>query len=140
MWYDAWRNSHRQIRQGANAEFYCGLLILLTWGFVFQKIYWPSTSFIVAFMIGFYLLYVFINIGLFAIAIQCCWKKISTTQFTLYMTIFNLGRVIGGKLVGTMILSLCCLLICNRMQFIQRDNRRYKIRFHSFNDNKSPPG
>ncbi len=81
---------------------YCGLLILLICGFAFQKVYWPETSFIVAFMIGFQVLYVFTNIGLFAIGMQCCWKKISATQFTLYMTIFNLGRVVGAKLVGTM--------------------------------------
>lgn len=81
---------------------YCGLLILLIFGFAFQKMYWPATSFVIAFMIGFQVLYVFTNIGLFAIGMQCCWKKISATQFTLYMTIFNVGRVVGAKLVGTM--------------------------------------
>ncbi len=81
---------------------YCGLLIVLIFGFAFQKIYWPATSFIIAFMIGFQMLYVFTNIGLFAIGMQCCWKKISATQFTLYMTIFNVGRVVGARLVGTM--------------------------------------
>jgi len=31
---------------------------------------------------------------------QFCWKKISATQFTLYMTVANIGRVVGAKLVG----------------------------------------
>ncbi len=76
------------------------LLIILTCGLAFQKIYWTSTSFISAFMIAFQVLYVFVNIGIFAIGMQCCWKKISATQFTLYMTISNMGRIVGAKLIG----------------------------------------
>ncbi len=30
----------------------------------------------------------------------CCWKKVSATQFTIYMTIGNLGRITGAKLIG----------------------------------------
>jgi PAT family beta-lactamase induction signal transducer AmpG len=33
---------------------------------------------------------------------ECCWKKVSATQFTLYMTIGNLGRIAGAKLIGPM--------------------------------------
>ena len=45
-------------------------------------------------------LYVFTSIGFFAIAMQCCWKKVSASQFTLYMTISNLGRIAGAYLIG----------------------------------------
>ncbi len=79
---------------------YFFLAVLSTCGLAFQKMYWPATSFIVAFMIAFQLLYVFSSICVFAIGMQCCWKKISATQFTLYMTICNMGRVVGAKLIG----------------------------------------
>ncbi len=79
---------------------YCGLLIVIICGLAFQKMYWPATSFIIAFMIAFQVLYVFTSIDMFAIGMQCCWKKISATQFTLYMTIANMGRVVGAKLIG----------------------------------------
>ena len=31
---------------------------------------------------------------------QCCWKKVSASQFTLYMTIANLGRIALAALIG----------------------------------------
>ena len=83
-------------------KIYFGLVIVLICGLTFQKMYWQATSFIMAFMIGFQVLYVFSLIGIFAIGMQCCWKKISATQFTLYMTVANIGRVVGAKLVGPM--------------------------------------
>lgn len=61
---------------------------------------WPEKWFISAFMIAFKTLYVFNSIGMFALAMQFCWKRVSATQFTLYMTISNLGRLIGAKLIG----------------------------------------
>jgi PAT family beta-lactamase induction signal transducer AmpG len=76
------------------------LLILLTSGLVFLKMYWINTWFISGFMIIYQILYVFTCIGLFATAMECCWKKVSATQFTLYMTIGNMGRIVGAKLIG----------------------------------------
>jgi MFS transporter, PAT family, beta-lactamase induction signal transducer AmpG len=29
-----------------------------------------------------------------------CWKKVSASQFTLYMTISNLGRIVLAALIG----------------------------------------
>ena len=43
---------------------------------------------------------VFASIGIFAMAMQCCWKKVSASQFTLYMTIGNLGRIAFAALIG----------------------------------------
>ena len=79
---------------------YCILFIILSSVLVLAKAYWIHKGFITAFMVIFQVLYVFSNIGFFAAAMECCWKKISATQFTLYMTISNLGRITGAKLVG----------------------------------------
>jgi len=76
------------------------LLIVLTSGLAFLKMYWANNWFISGFMIFYQLLYVFSSIGIFATGMQCCWKKVSATQFTLYMTISNLGRIAGAKLIG----------------------------------------
>ena len=51
-------------------------------------------------MLLFNIVSVFASIGVFAIAMQCCWKKVSASQFTLYMTIANLGRIALAALIG----------------------------------------
>lgn len=79
---------------------YFFVLIVLTCGLAFLKMYWHSTWFISSFMIIYQVLYVFACIGIFAIAMECCWKKVSASQFTLYMTLGNLGRIVGAKLIG----------------------------------------
>ncbi|MEO6669481.1 MAG: MFS transporter [Ferruginibacter sp.] len=76
------------------------LLIFLTSSLAFLKMYWINTWFISGFMILYQILYVFTCIGLFATAMQCCWKKVSATQFTLYMTVGNMGRIVGAKMIG----------------------------------------
>ncbi len=81
---------------------YFFLLILLTSGLAFLKMYWPDILFISGFMIVYQVLYVFTTIGIFATGMQCCWKKVSATQFTLYMTVANMGRIVGAKLIGPM--------------------------------------
>jgi PAT family beta-lactamase induction signal transducer AmpG len=81
-------------------NFYIFLQIVLTSGLAFFKIYWINAWFINSYMIIYQVLYVFTSIGLFAAGMQCCWKKVSASQFTLYMTIGNLGRIVGAKLIG----------------------------------------
>ena len=66
----------------------------------FSKAYWNDRSFIYAFMMVYNVLYTFSCIGIFAIAMQCCWKKVSASQFTLYMTLSNLGRMAFIALIG----------------------------------------
>ena len=51
-------------------------------------------------MMAYNILYTFACVGVFAIAMQCCWKKVSASQFTLYMTISNLGRIALAALIG----------------------------------------
>ena len=75
-------------------------MVLITAALAFLKTYWISTTFIYGFMIIYNVLYTFSCIGIFSIAMQCCWKKVSASQFTLYMTISNLGRIALAALIG----------------------------------------
>ncbi len=79
---------------------YFFLLITVISLLAFLKNYWGNHWFISGFMVLYQILYVFSTIGIFATAMQCCWKKVSATQFTLYMTISNIGRIVGAKSVG----------------------------------------
>lgn len=42
----------------------------------------------------------FSTIAVFTVCMAHCWKRVSATQFTLYMTISNLGRSAGAASVG----------------------------------------
>ena len=75
-------------------------MVIITAALSYFKIYWVNTTFIFSFMVIYNLLYTFACIGIFAIAMQCCWKKVSASQFTLYMTIANLGRIALAALIG----------------------------------------
>ena len=61
---------------------------------------WNKSFFITGYIALFNLLFTFIAIGLFATAMQLCWKGISALQFTLYMAIYNLGQTAGAALIG----------------------------------------
>jgi MFS transporter, PAT family, beta-lactamase induction signal transducer AmpG len=74
--------------------------IAITSLFALLPQYWIYKWFVCGFMIAYQLLFVFTSIGIFATAMQCCWKKVSATQFTLYMAISNLGRTTGAKSIG----------------------------------------
>ena len=75
-------------------------MVIITAALSYFKIYWVNTTFIFSFMIIYNMLYTFACIGIFAIAMQCCWKKVSASQFTLYMTIANLGRIALAAMIG----------------------------------------
>ena len=75
-------------------------MALLTAVFAFSRPYWGHMSFVYSFMIIYNILYTFACIGIFAIAMACCWKKVSASQFTLYMTLSNLGRIALAALIG----------------------------------------
>lgn len=64
---------------------------------VYWNYYWLATSFVVLYNI----LYVFIMVGILAIAMELCWKKISASQFTFYMAISNFGWITGSAIIGT---------------------------------------
>lgn len=75
-------------------------MVLLTAALSFLKMHWVNKIFIYSFMMIYNVLYTFACIGIFAIAMQCCWKKVSASQFTMYMTIGNLGRIALAALIG----------------------------------------
>jgi PAT family beta-lactamase induction signal transducer AmpG len=68
---------------------------------VFLKTYWTETAFIYGFIIVYRWLNAFAKIGVYAIAMQCCSKLISASQFTFYMTIGALGSMVGATLIGS---------------------------------------
>ena len=61
---------------------------------------WPNAAFITGCIGAFCLINTLTFIGLLALAMQCCWPRISAVQFTAYMTIFNLGSAAGAALLG----------------------------------------
>ena len=81
-----------------NVYFFCMVASTVTLALI--KSHWVNAAFIYGFMLIFNIMNVFASIGVFAIAMQCCWKKVSASQFTLYMTIGNLGRIALAALIG----------------------------------------
>ena len=66
----------------------------------FSKTYWNNYWFSAGFVIVYNIFYVFIMVGFLAIAMELCWKKISASQFTLYMAISNFGWITGSAIIG----------------------------------------
>jgi len=79
---------------------YLSFLIILVSAMAFLKDLWQNDLFVAGFIIGFYVLLTFTTIAIFASAMQLCWKRVSATQFTLYMAISNLGLAAGAALLG----------------------------------------
>ncbi|MDI6804589.1 MAG: MFS transporter, partial [Bacteroidota bacterium] len=79
---------------------YLLFLIGLAFAMTFMKSYWHHETMIYGFFGGFFVLETFMTIAVFATAMQLCWKRISATQFTLYMAISNLGHSAGSALLG----------------------------------------
>jgi PAT family beta-lactamase induction signal transducer AmpG len=66
----------------------------------FYHEFWTSTKFMYSYMLLYNILFTYSCIGIFAIAMNCCWKKVSASQFTLYMTLSNLGRLALAACIG----------------------------------------
>jgi PAT family beta-lactamase induction signal transducer AmpG len=81
-------------------------LILVVIVFTSMKNYWVHEVFVYGFFAGFFILDTFITIAVFATAMQLCWKRISATQFTLFMAIANLGLAAGARLLGPLTSNL----------------------------------
>jgi len=78
----------------------CFISVILV--MTFMKSYWHSDILTNGFFLGFFILDTFIMIAVFATAMELCWKRISATQFTLYMAISNIGLAVGAKLLGSL--------------------------------------
>ncbi|MBC7409883.1 MAG: MFS transporter [Arcicella sp.] len=76
------------------------LIVSLVLALKFAGDYWQNTNMLYGFIITYRLLNAFAKIGVFAIAMQCCSKNISASQFTIFMTMGAMGSIAGAFLVG----------------------------------------
>jgi PAT family beta-lactamase induction signal transducer AmpG len=74
------------------------VLIVLTAILAFSEGRWNAPYFIGGYMLVFKPSSRFAAIAF--TAMQCCWKRISALQFTLFMAIYNLGQTAGAALIG----------------------------------------
>ena len=79
---------------------YFFLLISLVLALSFAEAYWHNSDMLYGFIITYRMINAFAKIGLFAIAMQCCSKNVSASQFTLFMTMGAVGSIAGASLVG----------------------------------------
>lgn len=79
---------------------YFMLIISLVLALNFAGNYWQNTTTLYGFIIVYRLINAFAKIGVFAIAMQCCSKNISASQFTIFMTMGAVGSIAGASLVG----------------------------------------
>jgi PAT family beta-lactamase induction signal transducer AmpG len=75
-------------------------IILSTSALALLTTYWTNRVFIHGFIIAYRWLNAFAKIGVYAIAMECCSKKVSASQFTFYMTIGAVGSMVGATLIG----------------------------------------
>lgn len=73
-----------------------GMVILLD----VSKSYWHNTNLLYGFIVTYRLFNAFAKIGVFAIAMQCCSRNVSASQFTIYMTMGAMGSIAGAALIG----------------------------------------
>lgn len=79
---------------------YLLMIMLLTSALVFLKMYWTNAPFVYGFIVVYRWFNAFAKIGVYAVAMQCCSRKISASQFTLFMTLGATGSMVGATLIG----------------------------------------
>ena len=105
---------------------------------VFLEKFWQNSFFISGFIAVFSVSVTLINIGVFALAMKLCWKRISAFQFTFYMTIFNGGLIAGAALLGFLdfffgwnmlfiVFSVLVLMAFILLRFINTGEHRQQI-------------
>jgi len=81
-------------------KIFLGSTLVLVLTMALTSSFWTSPGVVVGFIVGFYVLFVCYTVSVFATAMQLCWKRVSATQFTLYMAVSNLGLAVGPVLFG----------------------------------------
>lgn len=76
------------------------IIIALALLLVFVKAVSTNTVFMDGFIITYRIFNAFAKIGVFAIAMQCCSRNVSASQFTLYMSFGATGSIAGSALLG----------------------------------------
>ena len=79
--------------------YFLGIMVITT-ALAVMTTYWTNSVFIHGFIIVYRWLNAFAKIGVYAIAMECCSKKVSASQFTFYMTIGAVGSMVGATLIG----------------------------------------
>jgi len=79
---------------------YATIWMLAFGGFLFYQSMWFTTGIASLIIFGLTAMEIFTFIAVFALCMAHCWKRVSATQFTLYMTVGNLGRSAGSGAVG----------------------------------------
>jgi PAT family beta-lactamase induction signal transducer AmpG len=114
------------------------LIALLSISMVLAESLWKNNQIIIAFIAIFCSLLTLINIGVLALAMHLCWKRISAIQFTFCMTVFNTGLSAGAALFGFMrqfinwnmlFLVFACLVIIASvfLKFIKTNKHREQV-------------
>jgi MFS transporter, PAT family, beta-lactamase induction signal transducer AmpG len=63
---------------------------------------WKTSGYVSTFVAVYCVLRTLIYIGVLALAMHLCWKRISAIQFTFCMTVFNAGLASGAALLGSL--------------------------------------
>ncbi|MBO0952536.1 MFS transporter [Fibrella forsythiae] len=79
--------------------YFLGIMGIAT-AFALLTDYWTDRVFVHGFIIVYRWLNAFAKIGVYAIAMECCSRKVSASQFTFYMTIGAVGSMVGATLIG----------------------------------------
>lgn len=79
---------------------YAFLWLLTLSGFLFYESAWFSGALVSFIIFAAASAYIFTTIASFTTCMTHCWKRVSATQFTLYMTLSNLGRSAGSGSAG----------------------------------------
>lgn len=114
------------------------LIALLSISMVLTESLWKNNQIIIAFIAIFCSLLTLINIGVLALAMHLCWKRISAIQFTFCMTVFNTGLSAGAALFGfirpfsnwkMLFLVFTCLVIVASviLKFIKTNMHREQV-------------
>ena len=115
---------------------YLIFLILTLTSFAFLPTLWAKDLMVYIFILAYYAGYTFLCIAVFAICMQLCWSTVAATQFTLFMTLSNMGRAWGAGLLGPLkenltwdlmflwiaILPLTMLVFIQFINFIKHKN------------------
>ena len=79
---------------------YFFLLIGMVLGLSYTTTLWQNNVALKGFIITYRVINAFAKIGVFSIAMQCCSKNISASQFTIFMTMGAMGSIAGAFFIG----------------------------------------
>lgn len=76
------------------------VIIAMALVLAFIKAVWGSSDFMTGYIIMYRVFNAFAKIGMFAVAMQCCSRSVSASQYTIFMTMGATGSIAGASLIG----------------------------------------